>query len=502
MSYELTYLYDNSHQRCKSTLADASYTVEKWYNGAYEKMVDNATNTTYDIHYIPGGAGVCAMIVVENGTEQIYPVYTDHLGSIVALTDLNGDMVAQQAFDPWGRRRDPAEWTYDISSIAPPLPWLYRGYTGHEHIDPFVLINMNGRMYDPLNGRMLSADNYIASMMDTQAQNRYAYALNNPLKYTDPSGELPFLVPVIIGALAGAYVGGAIQQGGGGLENANWNMGTWDNTAWQGVMTGALVGAGVGLAVSVIAPVFHATITGVTVAGQSSYGATTAAWNIISNALLTANVNMASAALQGEDWEFAARSGLIGLIAGGIGGAVGSAFREPQGAMSLKGIRWQNSVTSMINGGADRYGRSVDAGLSESEVVDNTIMGAFEGFLMADVLNDNRLGKIHVNDLDKTSHLSVRFSTSLLAQAGTSVPGAGFWIWRTYASVSAGYHFFTNGALQASFAAQLTKSVAAGAMTDWGLGAVLSVRHHLVDSYYLQMSPLPPSYGPFWPAAY
>ena len=41
----------------------------------------------------------------------------------------------------------------------------------------------NGRLYDPTLGRFLSPDN-------SQSFNRYSNCLNNPLKYTDPSGEL------------------------------------------------------------------------------------------------------------------------------------------------------------------------------------------------------------------------------------------------------------------------------------------------------------------------
>jgi RHS repeat-associated protein len=67
--------------------------------------------------------------------------------------------------------------------------WLKRGFTGHEHLDNFALINMNGRLYDPMLGRMLSPDNYVQLASYTQSFNRYSYCLNNPLKYTDPSGE-------------------------------------------------------------------------------------------------------------------------------------------------------------------------------------------------------------------------------------------------------------------------------------------------------------------------
>ncbi len=66
--------------------------------------------------------------------------------------------------------------------------WLYRGYTGHEHLKEFDLINMNGRMYDPVLARFLSPDKLLQNPSNTQNYNGYSYVLNNPLKYTDPSG--------------------------------------------------------------------------------------------------------------------------------------------------------------------------------------------------------------------------------------------------------------------------------------------------------------------------
>lgn len=73
---------------------------------------------------------------------------------------------------------------------APAFVTFSRGYTGHEHIDNFGLINMNGRMYDPSLGRFLSADPIMQNPTSLQGHNRYSYVLNNPLKYTDPSGYI------------------------------------------------------------------------------------------------------------------------------------------------------------------------------------------------------------------------------------------------------------------------------------------------------------------------
>lgn len=47
---------------------------------------------------------------------------------------------------------------------------------------------MNGRVYDPTLARFTSADPHIQAPHNTQSYNRYTYVLNNPMKYTDPSG--------------------------------------------------------------------------------------------------------------------------------------------------------------------------------------------------------------------------------------------------------------------------------------------------------------------------
>jgi len=63
-----------------------------------------------------------------------------------------------------------------------------RGFTDHEMLDEIGLVHMNGRVYDPLVGRFLSADPYIQSPLNLQSYNRYSYVMNNPLGSADPSG--------------------------------------------------------------------------------------------------------------------------------------------------------------------------------------------------------------------------------------------------------------------------------------------------------------------------
>jgi len=61
-------------------------------------------------------------------------------------------------------------------------------YSVNSEIQQILIQTINGRMYDPVIGRVLSPDNYVQDPTNTQSYNRYSYCLNNPLRYTDPSG--------------------------------------------------------------------------------------------------------------------------------------------------------------------------------------------------------------------------------------------------------------------------------------------------------------------------
>lgn len=201
-----------------------------------------AKSDTYNPTYISGGDGLCAIHVAQNppllGEPEgaFYYTYKDHLGSILKLTNSDVSQEWEQSFDAWGRYRDPNTWeVYDSTPSAGGVfdpdvidmpPWFNRGYTGHEHLREFDLINMNGRLYDPIPGRMLSADNYVQEPGNSQSYNRYAYAFNNPLKYTDPNGEFGILAALGVAAAAAAvsYFINVARNDGEWNPN-NWNSG-------------------------------------------------------------------------------------------------------------------------------------------------------------------------------------------------------------------------------------------------------------------------------------
>ncbi|WP_423129757.1 RHS repeat-associated core domain-containing protein [Gaoshiqia sp. Z1-71] len=198
-TYTAEITYGVSQERCKMVVKkDGATVLTRYYTGNYELEVTPAGSRR--IHYIGGGNGLAA-IYIETlnssgalvGTPALYYVATDHLGSIMALLNPNGTLAQEYSYDAWGRYRDPNTWNYqNFNSFG--INICYRGYTGHEMLPEFGLVNMNGRMYDPVLGRFLSPDNQVQDPTNSQSYNRYSYCLNNPLRYTDPSGWSTFSV--------------------------------------------------------------------------------------------------------------------------------------------------------------------------------------------------------------------------------------------------------------------------------------------------------------------
>jgi RHS repeat-associated protein len=151
------------------------------------ELVTFSSGTTRKLCYIfADGKNVAIRETQGNLTHFIYP-HHDHLGSVQAFSDENGTLLQELSYDAWGCRRDPDTWERlaCFTDADARNPW---GFTGHEHIDLFELVNMDGRMYDPMLGRFLSPDPYVQAPDFTQGLNRYTYCLNNPLSLTDPSG--------------------------------------------------------------------------------------------------------------------------------------------------------------------------------------------------------------------------------------------------------------------------------------------------------------------------
>lgn len=201
--------YGPDGERWYSYFSDAEGGREMVYAGNYEKVTNLYDGSTREFWYLDGNI----VAVRENGrSNNLYVAFTDNLGNILTVMDESGKRVFDASYDAWGRQ------TVRINEID-----LHRGYTGHEMLNEFDLINMNGRLYDPVLGRFLSPDNYVQMPDNSQCFNRYSYCLNNPLKYVDPSGNL-FGIDDAIVAFALFNIGSSMMHAAFNGENV-WKAG-------------------------------------------------------------------------------------------------------------------------------------------------------------------------------------------------------------------------------------------------------------------------------------
>ncbi len=137
-------VYGPGNQRIKTTLSDSTGVIKtKYFSLNYEKEI--VGTTTRHLNYIYSPYGLVAVIIKQDNADTLYYTETDHLGSIIALVNTDGTNAERYSYDSWGRRRNPDDWSYES---IPEHRLTDKGFTGHEHLDEFDLINMNSRLYD------------------------------------------------------------------------------------------------------------------------------------------------------------------------------------------------------------------------------------------------------------------------------------------------------------------------------------------------------------------
>jgi RHS repeat-associated protein len=259
-SRTLTFVYGPEHQRIKQVVqldasapSNMSAGTVYYLNGqnndlGYEKEI-KASGLIEHKHYLSAGGMVFAMQVTRSGNlatggtagtakpaQSLSYMHVDHLGSVSVLTDETGSVVERLAFDPWGKRRFPNGLADSNDTIVGLT--LDRGFTMHEHLDEMGIIHMNGRIFDPLIGRFMSADPFIQAPENLQSHNRFAYVMNNPLNLVDPSGYKSLWMK-IRGAVIRTIAAVADAMGCGGYCSAAVG-------AYQGYKSGGGIGAIIG----------------------------------------------------------------------------------------------------------------------------------------------------------------------------------------------------------------------------------------------------------------
>ncbi|MCL2645168.1 MAG: DUF637 domain-containing protein, partial [Betaproteobacteria bacterium] len=187
------FYYGPEHQRVKqvSSVQGTTIYVNPGNTGAlfYEKDIKPNGSVEQRAFISAGGQAVAVVKTTTAGgttTTVTRYLHRDSLGSVSAITNESGAVLERLSYEPFGKRRF-ANGANDPNNTIKPANTV-RGFTGHEMLDDIGLVHMNGRVYDPLVSRFLSADPFIQSPYSLQSYNRYSYVWNNPLGSTDPSG--------------------------------------------------------------------------------------------------------------------------------------------------------------------------------------------------------------------------------------------------------------------------------------------------------------------------
>ncbi len=303
----LTLYYGPDNQRWQTTLmTDGAIGKTIRFLGDYEVVDSGGVQREY--WYVADGV----ILYRENPSGSIAtgdptPLYAlqDNLGSYLRLYTEDGTEVFSAEYDAWGRQT-----TRQIAQNALPSTLtaftFHRGYTGHEMLPAFGLINMNGRLYDPAIARFLSPDNYVQLPDNAQNFNRYSYCLNNPLKYVDPSGEFWHL---IIGSVIG------------GIMNWVCNGSKFNTKGFGYFIVGGIAGAlsaGIGFGISSTLPIAGQTAGGFTAGFWGTKTATIATSSFISGALIGGGAGFSGGMIIGVGNSFVNGDRLFTLLGNGL----------------------------------------------------------------------------------------------------------------------------------------------------------------------------------------
>lgn len=189
-----TYTYGPEHQRVKqvsSTLGTVYY-LNPGNAGDlfYEKEIKPDNSVELRSYVTAGGAVIAEIKQITSSanvvSEQTRYFQRDGLGSTTVVSDEAGSVLERLAYEPFGKRRQVPGAQDPTNAVTDALG--QRGFTNHEHMDELGLINMNGRVYDPMTARFMGADPHIQAPGYSQSFNRYSYVWNSPLNMSDPTG--------------------------------------------------------------------------------------------------------------------------------------------------------------------------------------------------------------------------------------------------------------------------------------------------------------------------
>ncbi|MCO5212155.1 MAG: RHS repeat-associated core domain-containing protein [Caldilinea sp.] len=170
-----TYGYDGWGNLIQETVNGVTTEFVLDENTAYTRILGEIRWDGGERLYAYGPEGFSAQQAVGGGIE--YPLL-DGLGSVRHLTDAGGTVILTRSYDAYGNVRFVAGT--GVSRL---------GYTGELQDVASGLVYLRARHYHPVMGRFLQRDTFDGFGQRPQSLNRYSYAVNNPIRFSDPSGH-------------------------------------------------------------------------------------------------------------------------------------------------------------------------------------------------------------------------------------------------------------------------------------------------------------------------
>ena len=164
------YFYDGNGNRIKKTEVNGNGNQTIYYIGNFVQIRNSSGvfNTTY--YYDRD-----SLVARRDNDRRIYFYHSDQLGSTSLVTNSTGDVVEYTSYNPYGEVVEGGTSRYL--------------YTGKELDKETNFEYYGARYYYPFMAKFIQPDSIISDIHNPQALNRYAYVLNNPYKYVDPSGK-------------------------------------------------------------------------------------------------------------------------------------------------------------------------------------------------------------------------------------------------------------------------------------------------------------------------
>jgi RHS repeat-associated protein len=185
-----TLAYD-AEGRIKAATPSSGNAATYEYDGDGRRVKKTVGSTaTWFVYDVTGQLAAEYTVAGPTGNAETHYLTTDHLGSTRLVTDQAGAVVSRHDYFPFGE-----ELPANLGGRSTSLGYLANAnlthrFTGKERDTETTLDFFGARYLSSAQGRFASPDPLLNSGRPWQPQswNRYAYTLNNPLKYVDPDG--------------------------------------------------------------------------------------------------------------------------------------------------------------------------------------------------------------------------------------------------------------------------------------------------------------------------